>query len=391
LSRKLLVVSHKYDIFVKDQVELLADLFDEIIVLVRYNPIAELARVFPLDYLSNFTKHSLINLRNKPSNVSVFPTPVFYAPGDNEYERLGDRHYRAVKKFIQQNNIQFDIIHSHFTWSAGFVGAKLKEDYRVPFFVTAHGFDIYDLPFKNKQWRENIRFVLNSADQVFTVSNHNLDCIRQLDIKSPVQIISNGFRSEIFFPMDPKECRNKLKIHSDERIILAVGNLEMVKGHTYLIDAVKIMRDAGENVTCKIIGNGQLKHTLQKQINNNQLGNTVKLVGAKPHSEIPVWINACDLFVLPSLKESFGIVQIEAMACGKPVIATHNGGSDEIILSDKIGILCNPADPAELAKAIILGLNKSWNGKGISEYAQQFDYQKIKSKYQSIFREYITF
>jgi glycosyltransferase involved in cell wall biosynthesis len=390
LSKKLLVVSHGYKIFMKDQIELVADLFDEVIVLVRYNPIAEAARILPLDYLANFTKKSLIDLKDKPSNVTVLTTPVLYAPFDFEYRRLGDRHYRAVKKIIQKNNIRFDIVHSHFIWSSGYVGSKLKDEYHVPFLVTAHGFDIYDLPFKNNQWKQKIRHVLNSADQVITVSNHNVDFINKLNITSPVKVIPNGFRNDIFYPINQKECRKKLILPVDAKIILTIGNLVKVKGQSYLIDAMRKILDAGEKVICIIIGDGELKHVLQKQIYKYNLGDYVKLVGAISHSEIPVWINACDLFVLPSLKESFGIVQIEALSCGKPVVATHNGGSDEIIKSEDLGYLCKPADSGELANKIITGLRRNWNTSAIIEYAQQFDYKKIKAEYRSILQEYIT-
>ncbi|MDI3541356.1 MAG: hypothetical protein PWQ62_270 [Candidatus Methanomethylophilaceae archaeon] len=79
-------------------------------------------------------------------------------------------------------------------------------------------------------------------------------------------------------------------------------------------------------------------------------------------------MNACDLFVLPSLSESFGVVQIEALACGKPVVATRNGGSEEVIISDDYGLLVDPANPNELREKIIEAPDKDWDREKILVY-----------------------
>jgi len=79
-------------------------------------------------------------------------------------------------------------------------------------------------------------------------------------------------------------------------------------------------------------------------------------------------MNACDLFVLPSLLESFGVVQIEALACGKPVVATRNGGSEEVISSDDYGLLVDPANPNELREKIIEAPDKDWDREKIFVY-----------------------
>ena len=87
------------------------------------------------------------------------------------------------------------------------------------------------------------------------------------------------------------------------------------------------------------------------------------------HVEMPVWMNACDLFVLPSISESFGVVQVEAMACGKPVVATINGGSEEIVASADVGILVPPGDAGALADGIVTGLRHAWDPAAITSYA----------------------
>ena len=151
----LLIISHMYATFVKDQVDQMAPHFQNIFVLVRTNPIAEISRIIPISYLIPFSVAQKIDLSKKPENVFVFQTPVVYLPTAAGYEKLGRNHLKSVEKVIQKNFLKFDIIHAHFTWSAGYVGSKLKDKYGIPFIITAHGMDIYDLPFTNHFYKDH--------------------------------------------------------------------------------------------------------------------------------------------------------------------------------------------------------------------------------------------
>lgn len=121
-QKKLLVVCHSYSSFQKDSTDQLSKYFGSINVCVRTNPIAEISKYIPIPALDRFKLDYKINLTNKPSNVNVLPTPIIYAPLDSQYKKLGEKHFRVVDKTIMRNNIKFDLVHSHFTWSAGYVG-----------------------------------------------------------------------------------------------------------------------------------------------------------------------------------------------------------------------------------------------------------------------------
>ena len=103
----------------------------------------------------------------------------------------------------------------------------------------------------------------------------------------------------------------------------------------------------------------------------------MKLLGSIPCDQLNFWMNACDLFVLPSLSESFGIVQIEALACGKPVVSARNRGSEEVIVLDDYGLLVEPADPSDLCVKILLALSREWDSEMIIAYAEQFAWSSI--------------
>ena len=178
-----------------------------------------------------------------------------------------------------------------------------------------------------------------------------------------------------------------MNLPPEKKIILTVGHLAGVKGQKYLIDAMQevIMHD--KNVVCIIIGNGKLKEKLKNQIKKLELDDHVKIVGGKSHDEIPMWMNACDVFVLPSLRESFGIVQIEALICGKPVVATFNGGSEEIIINEKFGILVDSKNSDELANAILKAIDNEWDKDYISNYAKQYSWNMVAEKIIGVYDE----
>lgn len=386
-NKNILFLTQSYKSFQKDQIEELAKYFKRVYVLVRYKPIAEIGNFFGLSEARLHKKTSAIDLTDKPKNVEIIPVSLWYFPFDWFYRKLGDWHFRSVDKIIREKNIKFDLIHAHFTWSSGYVGMKLKEKYLKPLIITGHGYDVYQLPFKNEFWKEKITDVLNSANQIITVSQSNLRYLNKLQIKVPISVIPNGFNQGLFFKKDKIKSRRELGLVLKGKIILNIGNLTDVKGQKYLIEAVNRLKKKYKDIFCLIIGEGPLRNRLQNQINKHRLQKNVQLLGIKPHHQLNKWINASDILVVPSLSESFGVVQLEAMACGKPVVATRNGGSQEIIISSDYGLLCQKKKPKDLTNKIGKALNRKWNSDKINVYSNQFSWNKIVSKIMSIYEK----
>jgi glycosyltransferase involved in cell wall biosynthesis len=376
------MICHSYNDFQKDPTEINASHFNSVHVLVRANFFAELGQFLhlPFPQLKLYSSRYKIDKTGIPANVQVYLTPVLYVPTDHGYKKLGDRHLSCVEDVIHKQGIVFDLVHAHFTWSSGYVGARLKEKYNIPFVVTAHGEDIYSLPFKDPVWKKNIEYVLNSADAIITVSRRNLECIRKLDVTTPVHLIPNGFRNDLFCPKDQTDAREKLGLPQDRRIILTVGILEKVKGHRYLVDAVSTIIRQRKDVLCVIVGDGGERSSLEDQISSLGLADHVILAGMRPHDEIPLWINACDIFVLPSLDEGNPTVLFEALGCGKPFIGTRVGGVPDIITSDVFGLLANSADPADLTEKILAALDRTWDQGAILAYAKRYTWENISQE-----------
>jgi len=385
----VLFITNSYPSFIKNQIELISEQFNNVYVLVRYNPIAEISRFIPSEELKNHRKRFQIDLTKTPSNVRVIILPLLYLPTDLGYKNLGKKHFKAVQKTIQKNKIEFDLIHAHFAWSSGYAAAKLKERYNVPLIVTTHGYDIYDLPFRSSEWKANIEYVLNKADHVITVSNSNLECIKKINVKKPVSVITNGFMRNSFYPSSSKECRKQLNLPLNKRIILTVGNLVEVKGQRYLIEAMQEIVKKRKDIICIIVGGGRLKNRLLRQVKKAGLQNNINLVGMKEHTEVPTWINACDILVLPSLSEGNPTVMFECLGCGKPFIGTKVGGIPEVITSENYGILVEPANSMALADSLIVAMGIKFDKDKIIKYAKQFTWEEIVKQIVSIY-DYVS-
>lgn len=375
VSKNLLIISNnfpdKYDkyssnVFVKEQIIVLKQHFENIYII---SPL-----VYGMEYLRkrHYEDYSFDNVHVYfPKYYNI---PLFYKYGRDlwvYFER------RAILKLIKSERVKFDLIHAHFTWPSGAVAVELKKRFNVPVVITEHT----SQTFNNAVEKKIPQFIRSwkRSDAIIRVKKGDISRFNDVGIPlDKVHHIPNGYNHITFVDLDMHTCRNKLGLPLNKKIVLNVGNLyDAAKGHKYLIEAMDEIVKNRNDVLCFIIGGGKLEHELDKQIKSAGLQNYVKLVGGKSHDEIPIWMNACDVFVLPSLIESFGVVQIEAMACGKPIVATYNGGSEEIVISDHYGLLCKTANSKELAENILIALDRAWDSNKIKKCAEQFKWDTV--------------
>jgi teichuronic acid biosynthesis glycosyltransferase TuaC len=288
---------------------------------------------------------------------------------------------------LSRNAVPFDLIHAHFLQN-GFIGARMKDLYTKPFVVTAHGGDVYDLPFRDNWTKRVSKYVLSEADQVITVSQFNAEKLLSLGLSpNKLHVIPNGYDARLFKLISSRAMRQELGLPLGKRILLSVGNLVGEKGHTCLIAAMNTVLKRRSDVILVIVGSGPLKERLEKKITQLGLNGKVLLVGRKAHEEIPMWMNASDIFVLPSINEGFPTVVPEAMACVKPVIGTKVGGIPEAITNDDLGILVNPKDPEILESAILKALEKKWKPETILEHAKTYSWSNLATQILTVYQK----
>lgn len=315
---------------------------------------------------------------------AVYPTIPKIGPLIN-----GILYYITLRKLIYSINQKFPLnqLSCYWTYPEGFAASIVKRDLKIPLTIRPRGSDI-NFFIKYFPFRILIKFCLRMADVIIPVCNDLGKNIVNLEIDpNKVRCVPFGVDTQRFKKIDKNSCREKVGIPFEKFAILFIGNLLEVKGINYLIESLKIIEQKKiKNIELNIIGSGPLKEKYLSAA--RQFGEcAIKLRGEIPHDDIPLWMNASDLFCLPSISEGYPNVLMEALACGLPVIASRVGGIPEIINSEDIGILVPPRDPVMLAEAIISAMERKWETRLLIERGKENCWQKATDRIYNIYKE----
>jgi N-acetyl-alpha-D-glucosaminyl L-malate synthase BshA len=334
---------------------------------------------------------------------------VSYGRASNQYIR-GPRPsvalslaHAAIKLSQVVRECDIDVIHAHWAVPMGFVGTLAKHVTGIALVITTHGRDVYVNPDAGavvpELWyaRPFLRFALRRADRVIAVSR---DCCRHaVAAGTPLErisVIANGVDARLLSP----ECGNGARIRQlfaipqSAKVILFVGSLRRYKGVDVLIRAMPAVLDSDPSAVVLIVGAGPQREDLMALRDSLSLRDTVIFAGSVPNSELVHYEKACEAFVLPSRRESFGIAALEAMACAKPVIGTRQGGLKEIIDDEKTGLLVDPDDSQQLASAILRILRDKILARHLGSNArrkveEEFDWAQVARQTAATYRQAI--
>lgn len=330
------------------------------------------------------------NYYNHFNDIEVYRPKLFVLP-------IGDRlFFRAIIFFLVslplvirlRRKFCFDLIHAHMAGPAGFAAVLLGTIFRKPVIVTAHGSDIHSFP-KHFFLKQLVIFTLKRASGIVAVSHSLKNLIsKMLDSRKKLVVIRNGSRHNIFFPMEKIKTRRSLNLPVDKKIILFIGSLIPGKAVDVLLHAFACMNK--KDVILLLIGKGDSELELKALAKELHIGTQVYFIGSKKHDEIPLWLNACDVFCLPSHREGFPTVIVEAFACGRPVVATKVDGVPEAITNDTIGTLVEPGNAEELAAVLNKALEKEWDYQAIAEYGKRFSWDTIAEEYTELYKNVIS-
>lgn len=230
-----------------------------------------------------------------------------------------------------------------------------------------------------------VRRFLNVMDVIITTSPNMAESSKYLkDFKSKIKVIPLFVDISHFYPRHSEKRREILSKFSDkaEKIVLYIGRLSWYKGLQYLVSSMKLL---DEKYVLVMVGEGAMKEKLLDITKKNHLEDRVLFEKHVPYSDLPHYYSAADVFVLPSTSraEAFGLVVLEAMACGTPVVTTELGtGTSYHNVSGKTGLVVPPADPQALAKAIKEICENNWKearAELIISRAKEFSLEKFKS------------
>jgi D-inositol-3-phosphate glycosyltransferase len=285
----------------------------------------------------------------------------------------------GIDSFATAEGVAYDVIHSHY-WLAGLVGSALKTRWALPHVTMFHTLGEVKNRSSFSESESPLRIaaeaaVVAGADRVICATEHEKSLLAHLYDADPdrIEVVPLGVDVERFRPLDKEDARRQLGFE-DARIILFVGRIEPLKGVDILINAAAMLES---DVECSvlIVGGDESSSAQVTQLQDlaSDLGieHRVAFVGAVDHDKLPLFYNAADVCVVPSHYESFGLVAVEAMACGVPVVASRVGGLTGTVKDGETGYLIPWLCPEPFAERIEMLLENDSLRRNLGEAARE--------------------
>lgn len=246
----------------------------------------------------------------------------------------------------------YDLVHAHYLYPTAIIGAWTARRARAPLVLTAHGNDVDNAA--NSRLAGGVRRALHDAAAIVAVSRYLAARLGERFGVEPecVDVIDCGVETEVFRPLAKAAARASVSLPDGERIVLFVGHLIEAKGIATLLAAHRRMLADGQQALLVVAGEGELATAVESAARDPDTRGLVRSLGRVPHEQMATLMTAADVVCVPSNKEGFGLVAVEAMACGVPVVASDVGGLPEIVADGSNGLLVPPADPDRLAVAL---------------------------------------
>lgn len=285
----------------------------------------------------------------------------------------------GVLDFTALEGLSYNAVHSHY-WLSGRVGIILGRHWDVPHVITFHTLSEVKLRARvgesePAQRSTGERKVVAAADRVVAFSQHEREALVRLydATYENVEVIPCGVDTELFRPMDSEQAKRDLGLEG-ERVVLYVGRLEPLKGVDILLRAVAEL-DGPNFVRTLIVGGDPGNDSEMQRLKalSEELGisSRVSFLGRMEQQDLPTYYNAADICVVPSYYESFGLVALEAMACGTPVIASRVGGLPTIVKDSVTGFLIPWQCPEPFADALDVLLGSQTMRKAMGEASRK--------------------
>jgi teichuronic acid biosynthesis glycosyltransferase TuaC len=262
-----------------------------------------------------------------------------------------------------------EIILNYVVYPDGFAALRVGKALKVPVVVTAIGSDLNRIP--DPLCGALTRKTLRESDAVVTVSGDLKRTAILLGADAgKCYAILNGCDTSIFYNRDRGEARAELRIGPDEEVVAYVGRMDVRKGLRELIEAVASLHERRPRLRCYLVGDGSDETALRELIAQKNAGEYVRLMPPCKTDGVALWMGAADLVTLPSYKEGCPNVVLEALAAGRPVVASNVGGIPEL-MDDSSGRLVPAMDSGALAEALEQVLDVEWSGNEIATRHQR--------------------
>lgn len=291
---------------------------------------------------------------------------------------------RRVRRLHRE--FPFDAILTAWAYPDATAAALLAAQERVPLVTTVLGSDINELP-RRRLLQPQIRLGLGRAQRVVAVSEALAAEVARLGVPaSRIVVQHNGVDGEVFAPGDRAEARASLGLAPGRRVVGYVGRLSHEKGPDVLVEAMAELARRDPLADAAIVGAGPLEPALRARVGALGLGGRVRLVGHRLHDELPRWLRAFDVLCLPSRREGCPNVVLEALASGRPVVASGVGGVPELLRREN-GLLVPPDRPAELAEALATAVARDWDAAALRATVPSLSWDAVGRRYRDVIEE----
>lgn len=320
----------------------------------------------------------------------------------------------GIQEFTTKKCLQYDILHSHY-WMSAIAARDLSASWGTPVVHMFHTLGIMkDRVSQGDESSSEYRIqgeqdVLKSVDKIVVATPAELAQLQWLynaNVEN-ISIISPGVDVTHFYPISPDEAKEYICMPQDIRMLLYVGRIEPLKGIDTLIQALLIVREKCDlergNICLAIIGGEPDEDDdamtaemtrLQALCSDLGLNEYVKFLGKKSQDSLPYYYSAAEVVVLPSHYESFGMVALEAMACGTPVVASQVGGLAYLIKEGETGFFVPDQEPDALSERLMQLLQddelRQQMGDQAAEYAQEYRWEIIAERIIEVYQEVIS-
>ncbi|WP_440054179.1 glycosyltransferase [Pseudoalteromonas sp. T1lg65] len=301
--------------------------------------------------------------------ASVPGMPKFYSL---YAELFAFKTKRVFAKLRRSLNYHPDVIHAHSLIWAGYAASKLSTQYKIAYLITEHRGRFINNEFVNRAEKKEmmlpqVRAGLLGASKVLCVSSKLVPYLASLSSETPIDVLAN------MVDVDRFTLKNKHGNDAHCRFI-CVAHVTPLKGHETLIQAFAKLQAAGESASLTIVGDGWYLQTIKALVSDLEVEKQVVFKGHLTQAQVQTELQQADVFVLPSQYEAFGLVYIEAMSVGLPVIATNTGGAIDFV-NQKNGMLIEPNNADVLYQAMQTMCNKR----------EEFDSESIASSIKTRF------
>ena len=332
-----------------------------------------------------------------------------------ELERYIPKFVQEILSFAETKKIQYDLIHSHY-WMSGIAAIELSNKWNIPIIQMFHTLGHMKNRIARSPSEMEGEFRIQGESKVISKVNRIIAATlaekSQLEFlyatpSSKISVIPPGVDTRHFYPIPKDEAKEVVGIPENTHTILFVGRIEPLKGIDNLIQAISIIQNKGELKCCPhnlvIVGgdphakpeemNAEMARLLD-MVENLGIKNFVIFLGKQDQHMLPYYYSAAEVVVMPSHYESFGMVALEAMACGTPVVASQVGGLAFLVRDGETGFVVPGNDVETLAKRLIelikdKGLRNKLGAKS-AEYAQMYSWEKISQNMIEVYHQVLN-